>query len=174
VSDEGMALAGQDGVSVELSAAAAFVAERAMWWPGESADWYEGHASAGFSEAPRSSWRLAGGELSASASGGEPYVQTYVLIANVASTGESVDVTVYFTDREPVAQTVQVPANSRVSLPLSDLLAAAGAMPAAAAHVGVTVVAASPAAQLYVEQATYGSTTQQRWARGSASKGGSQ
>ena len=53
VSDEGVALAGQDGVSVELSAASGFVAERAMWWPGESANWYEAHASAGFSEAPR-------------------------------------------------------------------------------------------------------------------------
>ena len=145
-----------------------------MWWPGESANWYEAHASAGFSEAPRSSWRLAGGELSPGASGGEPFVQTYVLIANVAPTGETVAVTVYFTDREPVAQTVQVPANSRVSIPLSELLGAAGAMPTAAAHVGVTVAAVSPAAQLYVEQATYGSTTHQRWARGSASKGGHQ
>ena len=171
VSDEGVPLGGQDGVSVELTAAAGFVAERAMWWPGESANWYEAHASAGFSEAPRSSWRLPGGELSPSAGGGEPDVQTYVLIANVAATSETVDVTVYFTDREPVARPVQVPANSRVSIALSDLLEAAGAMPAAPAHVGVTIAAVSPAAQLYAEQATYGSTTHQRWARGSGSKG---
>jgi hypothetical protein len=171
VSDEGVALAGQDGVSVELSADDGFVAERAMWWPGESASWYEAHASAGFSEAPRRSWRLAGGELSPAAGSGEAGVQTFVLIANVAAAAEAVDVTVYFTDREPVAQTIQVPANSRVSVALSDLLAAAGAAPAAPAHVGVTVAAGSPAAQFYAEQATYGSTTHERWARGSGNKG---
>jgi len=171
VSDEGVALAGQDGVSVELRADAAFVAERAMWWPGESASWHEAHASAGFSEAPRSSWRLAGGEVSPGTGGGEPIEQTFVLIANVAAAAETVDVTVYLTDREPVAQTIQVPANSRVSLALSDLLAAAGAMPTGAAHLGVTVAAASPAAQLYAEQATYGSTSHERWARGSGNKG---
>ena len=171
VSDDGVSLAGQDGVSVELTAAGAFVAERAMWWPGESLTWYEAHASAGFSEEPRRSWRLAGGEVSPGAGGGEWAVQTYVLIANVAPTAEVVDVTVYFTDREPVAQTIQVLANSRVSVALSDLLGAAGAMPTAPAHVGVTVAGASPAAQLYAEQATYGSTSSQRWARGSANKG---
>ena len=117
------------------------------------------------------SWRLPGGEVSPARTGGEPDVETYVLIANVAPTDETVDVTVYFTHREPVAQAVQVPANSRVSVALSDLLGAAGAMPTAPAHVGVTVAAASPAAQLYAEEATYGSTTHQRWARGSNNKG---
>jgi hypothetical protein len=171
VSDEGVPLAGQDGVSVELSAASAFVAERAMWWPGESASWHEAHASAGFSEAPRSSWRLAGGELSPDAGRGEANVETFVLIANVAPTAETVDVRVYFPDREPVAQTVHVDANSRVSIALSDLLGAAGARPAASVHVGVTIAATSPAALLYAEQATYGSTSSQRWARGSGNKG---
>ncbi len=61
VSDEGVALAGQDGMSVELTAAAGFVAERAMWWPGESADLVRGaRRRPASAKRQRSSWRLAG------------------------------------------------------------------------------------------------------------------
>ncbi len=170
ISDEGVAIGGQDGVSVDLTAPAGFVAERAMWWPGSSASWHEAHAAAGFSDPPRATWRLPGGALHANP-GGDAFVETYVLIANVGTASESVALTVYFTDRAPVAQTVAVPANSRVSVPVTELLAGAGALPAGPADIAVMVAAASPGAQLYAEQATYGSSSAERWARGSASKG---
>jgi hypothetical protein len=171
ISDEGVAIGGQDGVSVDVSAPAGFVAERAMWWPGTSASWHEAHAAAGFSDPPRATWRLPGGAVHANP-GGDAFVETYVLIANVGALSESVEVTVFFTDRAPVQQMVAVPANSRVSVPMTGLLAGAGALPPGPVDVAVKVTAASPTAQLYAEQATYGSTSRERWARGSASKGG--
>ena len=80
-------------------------------------------------------------------------------------------VTVYFADREPLQQTVEVPANSRMSLPLSGLLEGTDAGAATTAHAGVTVRGRSPAARLYAEQATYGSTATERWARGAVARG---
>ncbi|MGV3516945.1 PQQ-dependent sugar dehydrogenase [Luteitalea sp.] len=171
VTDEGVALAGQDGISVDLTAATGFVAERAMWWPGSSAEWHEAHASAGFSEAPRAAWHLPGGEFHANPSGGDPFVQTYVLVTNVGAVTEAVEVAVFLTDREPVRVDVAIPPNSRQSLAVSDLLAGTDIGVLAPAHVAVAVAARSPAAQLYAEQATYGSTPTERWARGGASKG---
>ena len=127
--------------------------------------------AAGFSEAPAASWRLAGGEYKADPSGGDPHVETYVLLANVGVLPEDVDVAVYLEDREPVQHLVQLPAQSRVSVPLSTLVAGTGAGTARVAHTGVVVQARSPAAQLYAEQATYGSTAQVRWARGAVARG---
>ena len=171
ITDEGVALDGRDGVSVELSASRGFAAERAMWWPGTATTWHEAHASAGFSESPSATWQLPGGEYQAGAAGGEPRVESYVLLANVGPTAETVGVTVYLEDREPIPHTVLVPGNSRVSLPLSALVAGTDVGAGAVAHAGVIVQAESADAQLYAEQAVYGSTASQRWARGSASKG---
>lgn len=168
MSEEGVALGGQHGISVELSSDADFVAERAMWWPGSSATWHESHVAAGFTEAPAAQWRLAGAEYLANPAGGDPIVQTYVLVANVGASSEDVDVTVYFSDREPLMRSVLVPPQSRVSVPLSDLVTGDGATTLRA---GVTVAARSPAAQLYAEQATYGSTSLARWARGAVARG---
>lgn len=142
-----------------------------MWWPGSSAEWHEAHASAGFSEAPRAAWHLPGGEFHANPSGGDPFVQTYVLVTNVGAVTEAVEVAVFLQDREPVRVDVAIPANSRQSLAVSDLLAGTDIGVPAAAHVAVSVTARSPTAQLYAEQATYGSTPTERWARGGASKG---
>ena len=71
----------------------------------------------------------------------------------------------------PLQQTVEVPANSRMSLPLSGLLEGTDAGAATTAHAGVTVRGRSPAARLYAEQATYGSTATERWARGAVARG---
>ncbi len=172
ISDEGVPLDRHDGISVELTSGEAFVAERAMWWPGTSSTWQESHVAAGFSEAPAASWRIAGGEYLADPAGGsDPRVETYVLIANVGVSPEDVGVTVYLEDREPLQHLVQVPAQSRVSVPLSTLVAGTGAGTASVAHTGVLVQARSRAAQLYAEQATYGSTAQVRWARGAVARG---
>ena len=103
VSDEGISLGGRDGISVELTAD-----RRASWrsgrcgGPGRPSTWHEAHVAAGFSEPSAATWRLAGGEYLADPAGGDPRVQTYVLVANVGGSPEDVDVTVYFEHREPV------------------------------------------------------------------------
>jgi hypothetical protein len=171
VTDGGERLAGRDGISVQLSADGPFVAERAMWWPGASSSWQEAHVSAGFSEAPAATWGLAGAEYLADPAGGDPRTESYVLVANVGTTSEDVDVSVYFEDRDPVQTAVQMPPNSRVSLPLSALVANSGEGSTSVLRTGVTVQARSPAARLYAEQATYGSTAAVRWARGAVSRG---
>jgi glucose/arabinose dehydrogenase len=171
VADDGTRLDGRDGISVQLDADAPFVAERAMWWPGVSSSWQEAHVSAGFSEAPAATWRLSGVEYLADPAGGDPRAESYVLVANVGTASEDVDITVYLEDREPVQAVVQVPSNSRVSLPLSALVAGTGVGTTRVARAGVTVQARSPSAQLYAEQATYGSTAQVRWARGAVARG---
>lgn len=171
VTDEGVSLAQQPALSVELSASQPFVAERAMWWPGTPAAWYEGHAASGFAGEPSAEWLVAGGEVHVVAQGEEPPIDTYVLIANAAAVDESVTVTVYFVDREPVEIPVTVGAGSRFTIALASALR--GVLPAGTrADIGVKVTAASQGAALYVEQAVYGTTpTGPFWARGSAHRG---
>lgn len=170
-SDDGVPLGGRDGISVELTADAGFVAERVMWWPGDAAGWYEAHVAAGFSEPPAATWRLAGGSYESHPGDAEPREQSWVLLANVGAATETVTVTVYLADREPMSLDVDVAADARLSVPLSALLDGSGVGEAMPAVTGVVVQAHSPSAQLYAEQATYGSTTTQRWARGSAARG---
>ena len=57
-----------------------FLAERAMWWPGGFADWYEAHNAAGATTTGQQ-WGLAEGVTTAPDSGN---VETYVLVANTS------------------------------------------------------------------------------------------
>lgn len=171
VSDEGVALDGLDGLSIELTAAQPFVAERVMWWPGVSSSWHEAHVAAGFSESSSAVWRLAGGAYHDEPGDAEPREQSWILVANVGDVPETVEVIVYLADREPIAHVMDVPANSRVSLPLSAVLSGTGVGASGRAVTGTVVRARSASARLYAEQATYGSTSMQRWARGSAARG---
>jgi len=85
ISDEGIALGGRDGISVELTADDGFVAERAMWWPGPTAaTWHEAHHSPGVTLAG-TKWALAEGEV-----GGARSTQTYLLIANTSGAATQV------------------------------------------------------------------------------------
>lgn len=171
VSDAGVSLGGHDGISVELRAPQPFVAERAMWWPGDSSTWHEAHASSGFSEPPAATWRLAGGEYHGAPGGGEPIVETYVLITNAGVTSEAVRLSIFFSDREPLRTEIDVAPNSRASVPLSSLLAPEVPASQGLVAVGTTVEALSASAQLYAEQAIYGSTSALRWSRGASVKG---
>ena len=56
------------------------IVERAMYWPGGFFEYYEGHSSPGVT-APGLRWALAEGET-----GGSRLAQTFVMIANTAST----------------------------------------------------------------------------------------
>ena len=64
------------------------VAERAMYWPGGFFDYYEGHSSAG-STSTALEWVVSGAE-----NGGAEGAQTFVLIANTASSPGEATITV--------------------------------------------------------------------------------
>ncbi|MGE3841938.1 MAG: PQQ-dependent sugar dehydrogenase [Vicinamibacterales bacterium] len=135
------------GVSTTVSSqnGVPIVVERAMWWPGPSAsNWLEAHASAAVTAtAPK--WLLAGGE-----SGGTRGAATYVLIANTASLGAVVDLTVLFADATPVTRAVNVEATSRFGFDVTSLF------PEAVGRTyGVLVEGRDPGAALVVERATY-------------------
>lgn len=168
VTDDGTSLADQGGLSVELTAARPFVAERAMWWPGGFTTWHEGHASSGFPEAPGAHWRVAGGEVQLAAPGADAPTDTFVLVSNVGAVTEAATLTVYFTDLEPYTVPLVIPAGSRFTTSLAAVLRGIVA-PGTHADVGVRVDAVSPGALLYVEQAVYGTPSGgQRWTRGAA------
>lgn len=121
------------------------VVERAMWWPGPTAsNWLEAHASAAVTSTA-AKWLLAGGE-----SGGTRGAATYVLVANTASLGAVVDLTVLFGDRTPVTRAVAVEATSRYGFDVTTIF------PEAVGRTyGVLVEGRDPGAALVVERATY-------------------
>ncbi|WP_239490303.1 carboxypeptidase regulatory-like domain-containing protein [Luteitalea sp. TBR-22] len=140
---------------------AVFVAERAMWWPGDGSRWFEGHVSSG---ALRSGtkWALAGGEV-----GGTRASETYILIANTSNTDGTVLVTLVYEDGSTSVFTRPVKANSRTNV------AVASEVPAAAnRRFGAIVesLGATPA-QIVVERAIYENAGGVTWAAGSNNLG---
>jgi glucose/arabinose dehydrogenase len=171
--DDGTSLDGQGGLSVELTADAPFVAERAMWWPGDAPTWHEAHVAAGIPDAAAPRWRVAGAEVQRADDGVARLAESYLLIANVGATAEAAEVRVYFTDRAPVVVPVTVAPRSRLTVALADVLTPDLA-PGQRTPLGVRIDALSPAAQLYAEQAVYGSPPDgPRWSRGAAHRGDS-
>jgi hypothetical protein len=98
------------------------VVERSMWWPKDQ--WYEAHLSAG-ATTTGTRWALAAGLVAAS-NESDPW-ETYILIANTSATAGSATVTLVResdgNSSAPIVQTVPLPANSRVNVPVSSLLA---------------------------------------------------
>ena len=92
------------------------VVERAMWWQGAVNTWHEAHASLG-SVSTSPAWCLAEGEVSRT---GAYAADTYVLVANVGETWETVSFTLLFEDRPPAVQRRDVPARSRFTLNVDD------------------------------------------------------
>jgi hypothetical protein len=86
------------------------VVERAMWWPGESTGWQEGHNSVGALRTG-TKWAVAEGE-----SGGRGNTETYVLIANTSDHATPVRMRVVFEDGSRLEQTYQVEARSRFTV----------------------------------------------------------
>jgi hypothetical protein len=107
-----------------ISSTMPVVVERAMYWAGGFFDYYEGHVSAA-STVTGSSWVLAEGEV-----GGTQGAETFVLIANTAAA--PVSATVYALAENPLhlspvlvtPRQLTLPANSRVTVPLSSLVPA--------------------------------------------------
>jgi hypothetical protein len=137
------------------------VVERSMWWPGpvvSSTWWYEGHASAGFTQTA-SRWALAEGE-----DGGARQCQTYVLVANQGSPAGQVEVTLLFEDGGRVVRTFDIPAHGRITID-------AGASFPEARHrrFGIIVESVGVPLPLVVERSMYMSMDGMLWSAGAVS-----
>jgi hypothetical protein len=135
------------------------VVERAMWWP--KGEWYEAHVSAG-ATTTGTRWALADGEISA---GGE----TYILIANTSATAGTATVTLLVEGGTPLPIVVELPASSRVNVPVSTSFA----LPVTAEHprrrFGALVE--SSGVEIVVERAMYSTVGGITWGAGTAALG---
>jgi hypothetical protein len=124
--------------------------ERAMWWPGDSSQWFEGHNSPGAVQTGEK-WGLADGEV-----GGPLAVETYVLIANTSAFAGNARVQLIFEDGTVATELVPVAATSRSNVPIHLVFPQATGK-----RFGVIVEAlGSPAPQIVVERAVYNRATQ--------------
>ncbi len=142
---------------VRSTNAVPIIVERAMWWPGDSNSWHEGHNSAG-AERTSTKWGLADGQV-----GGTFSVETYILIANTSSTGGTAQVTLVFEDGTTVVRQLALLPNSRESVPVSLTFPEA-----AGRRFGAVVESfGAPAPEIVVERAMYGNAEGVVWAAGS-------
>lgn len=160
VDKEGEALA-NTAVSavVESVDGVPIVAERSMWWPGDSSTWSEAHNSPGATQAGRR-WAVADGEASA----GPGASETYLLVANTADYEARIRITLLFRPGVPaVSREFRVAASSRFGISVAD------AFPEAVGErCGALVESLGEApAPIVVERAMYADAPGQRWASGS-------
>ena len=150
---------GDTAVSATFTSAngVGFVAERAMWWPGDSTQWFEGHDSAG-AELAGTKWGVADGEV-----GGPRATETYLLIANTSNADGTVLVTIVYEDGGTSVLARTVKANSRTNVAVGvDVPASAGRRFGAV----VESLGSNPV-QIVVERAMYNNAGGVRWAAGS-------
>jgi hypothetical protein len=145
------AIASTNGVPV--------IVERAMWWPGPTADtWSEAHNAAG-TTVTGTAWALAEGEQ-----GGPARAETYLLVANTSGVAGEARVTLLFEDGTSARRTFTLPPNSRTNVAVS-----AEFPEASDTRFGAIVesLGASPA-QLVVERAMYTSADGVQWSAGTS------
>jgi hypothetical protein len=140
--------------------------ERAMWWPGETPYWQEGHNSVGAVQTG-AKWGVAEGE-----SGGPRNIETYVLVANTSDHAGQVRMSVILESGQRSEQTYAVQAKSRFTVPVGVFFPEA-----MGARYGVMVetLGASPA-QIVVERAMYSDAVDAQghhtpWAAGTGALG---
>jgi uncharacterized repeat protein (TIGR01451 family) len=138
-----------------------FVAERAMWWPGDASQWLEGHDSAG-ALLSGTKWGVADGEV-----GGTFGTETYLLIANTSNRDGTVLVGLVYEDGGTSVLTRTVKANSRTNV------AVGVEFPEAANRRFGAVVESigSMPVQIVVERAMYSDAGGVAWAAGSNALG---
>jgi hypothetical protein len=146
------------GTSFTVTNGVPVVAERAMWWAGAVANWYEGHNTAG-ATASGEKWGLAEGEV-----GGPTALETYILVANVTDQPGTVRVTLTFEDGTQAVQDYAMPPSSRLNVPVGfDFPESAGKRFGAV----VESLGASPV-QIVVERAMYNNAGGTMWAAGTS------
>ena len=102
-------------VSTTITSDMPVVAERAMYWPGDSSTWYEAHDSFGATQTA-ARWALAEGRV-----GGSEAFETYVLLANPTTSTATVRVTLLRQNGRPtLAREFTVPPTSRFNVYVND------------------------------------------------------
>ena len=148
---------------VESTNGVPIVVERAMWWPGPTADnWLEAHNSFG-STVTGTKWALADGQQ-----GGTRHTETYILIANTSSHAGTARVTLrYEDDGTSSSRTVTLAARSRFNVDVHAMFPESVGRRFGAE---IQSVGGSPA-QLVVERAMYSDAGNDRWAAGTNALG---
>jgi len=141
-------------VGVRVDADRPIVVERAQYWP--QPDWFEGHSSAGVTEAA-TRWGLAEGEV-----GGAAHSQTYVLLANAGTQAATVTMTFMRTSGTPIVKTFTVPAGSRRNVAVTG--AGSDVPELANASFGALIESTQP---IVVERSVYADANGVTWAAGS-------
>lgn len=158
VDAEGGALA-DAAVSAQFTSAngVPIIVERAMWWPGSSATWYEAHSSPG-ATSTGTVWGLAEGEV-----GGPRSQETYILIANTSGSPGVARVTLCFENGGVAIKDFALAPNSRFNVWVKH------EFPETVNRRFGAIVQSlgSPAAQLVVERAMYSNADGVVWAAGS-------
>ena len=143
------------------------VVERTMLWP--EGRWYEMHLSAG-TTTTGTKWALAEGQVGDPAAPNPPDplrppvpVETYVLIANTSPAAGVATISLYLEDGSaaPAPHVVQMPGNSRITVPMTALL------PGRNARFGTIVE--SDGIPIVVERAMYADVNNLVWGAGTAS-----
>ena len=135
------------GTTFRVTSGPAVVAERAMWWGGDVAQWREGHNTAG-AVTTGEAWALAEGEVS----GAPFFTDTFVLVANTGSASGTVRVTLVFEDgTASVAREFPIAGSARL-----DVMVSAEFPEAVGKRFGATVESVGAARlPLVVERAMY-------------------
>lgn len=133
-------------VSVRVEATLPVVAERAMYWPGNSSTWYEAHNSFGLTETG-TKWGLAEGQV-----GGPLVAETFILLANPTNTAAQVEITYLRTNGTTVVKNYNVGPTSRLNVYVN------GEVPELANESFGAVVEVTNAVPIAVERAMYFST----------------
>jgi hypothetical protein len=140
---------------------AGIIAERAMWFGGPTAAfWNEAHNSAG-ATAAASRWVVADGE-----NGGPQAAETFVLIANTAATETTATIKVLRENAAPLTRTMTLPAESRTNVRIHP----ENGFPLLNERFAV-VVAGADGAQLVVERSSYTNANGIVWSAGSNALG---
>jgi glucose/arabinose dehydrogenase len=143
------------------TAGGGIIAERAMWFGGPTAAfWNEAHNSAGATAAV-SRWVVADGE-----NGGPQAAETFVLIANTAPTATTATIKVLRENAAPFTRSITLPAESRTNVRVHP----EGGFPLLHERFAV-VVAGVTGAQLVVERSTYTNANGIVWSAGTNALG---
>jgi hypothetical protein len=145
--------------STQVVSDAAIVAERSMYWGGESAanplQWTEGHNSIGLT-APGARWLLAEGRV-----GGPLAHQTYILLGNPSTTtAANVTITYLRGDGTTVAKDYVVPPTSRANVFVN------GVVPELQDEAFGATIVVTNAVPIFVERSLYWSADGTVWAGG--------
>ncbi len=147
------ALLANTAVGMTVSATQPILSERAMYWPGSSAQWFESHASFGVTMLGQR-WAFGEGRV-----GGPSNYATFVLLANPGTVDAIATVTFLRADGTTVPRTVTIAAQSRTNIWVNN-----DVPELANESFGVSIVSTMP---IFAERAMYSDSGSVQFAAGS-------